>query len=354
MSDEPKSSEPRDPWAPPADVPPGPAAETRADAAPPAAWAPADSAGVIEGPFTWTPAAGAPGAGAPLPFPPSAPPGPAGPPGLFPPYSPYPQFPPPSGPPGYGGYSGYPAHPGYPMPPYGGWPPGAVPRNGFGVTALVLGIIGAVLAIACFGAFLGLPLGIAALVFGIIGLRTVKRGQATNRGQALAGVILGAVAVAVSAAMIALVIGGIASGWFNSDNVITPDRGEQGSPISEGEDVTYSDGLRVTVSGVGAADVPAQYTKGGNAVRFTVTVENTGTSTANLDTSEMNAYGDPADEKPLRDVSTDAGLPPGLRANATATTEVIVVVPAGADGPMEIEIAPGYDYDYAYWDVTVP
>jgi hypothetical protein len=240
------------------------------------------------------------------------------------------------------------------MPLYGGWPP-AAPRNGFGVTALVLGIVGAVLAIACFGAFLGLPLGIAALVFGIIGLRSVRRGQATNRGQALAGVILGVVAVAVSAAVIALVIGGIASGWFDSGDVMTPDRGDYDSPISEGDDASYGDGLRVTVSGVAAAGVPAQYAKDGNAVRFTVTVENTGSSTADLDMSELNAYGDPADSKPLRDVSTDDGLPTGLKVNATATTEVIVVVPADdADGAMEIEIAPGHKYDYAYWDVTLP
>jgi hypothetical protein len=57
------------------------------------------------------------------------------------------------------------------------------PRNGMGVAALVLGILG----------FLIGPLSILAIVFGRIGLTRVARGEANNRGVAQAGFVLGIV-----------------------------------------------------------------------------------------------------------------------------------------------------------------
>ena len=98
-------------------------------------------------------------------------------------------------------YPQYPQHPQYPAPPplppeayptysggtgyeYGGY--GAPPvrrRNGMGVAALVLGIVG----------FLVGPCSILAIIFGRIGLNRVARGEATNRGVAQAGFVLGIV-----------------------------------------------------------------------------------------------------------------------------------------------------------------
>jgi hypothetical protein len=53
---------------------------------------------------------------------------------------------------------------------------------------MILGIVGLV---CC------APAGIAALVLGLQGRRKVQQGSATNGGQALAGIILGVVAIAV-------------------------------------------------------------------------------------------------------------------------------------------------------------
>ncbi|MEY9893940.1 hypothetical protein ABIA35_005038 [Catenulispora sp. MAP12-49] len=67
---------------------------------------------------------------------------------------------------------------------YGGY--GAPPvrrRNGMGTAALVLGIVG----------FLIGPASILAIIFGRIGLTRVARGEATNRGVAQAGFVLGIV-----------------------------------------------------------------------------------------------------------------------------------------------------------------
>ena len=92
----------------------------------------------------------------------------------FPQYPPPPPLPPEAYP-TYTGGQGY---------EYGGY--GAPPvrrRNGMGVAALVLGIVGFVLG----------PCSILAIVFGRIGLNRVARGEATNRGVAQAGFVLGIV-----------------------------------------------------------------------------------------------------------------------------------------------------------------
>ena len=83
--------------------------------------------------------------------------------------------------------------PGYPA-------PAQAQRNGFGVAALVLGILAAVL---FWTIFAGLVLGLLAVVFGILGYRRKSRGEATNGGMALAGAILGGLALAVSAVVLA-------------------------------------------------------------------------------------------------------------------------------------------------------
>jgi hypothetical protein len=266
------------------------------------------------------------------------------------PYSPYPAPPQP----GYGG--GYPGYPGYPMAPYGAWPPPAV-RNGFGTAAMVLGIIAVVLGIACIGAFLGLPVGLGAIVFGVIGLRIAKRGEATNRSQALTGLILGIVASVISAAMIAVILLGALSGTFDSwdtgsGSAISADSGDYGDPLSEDDTATYDDGLLVTVSSVQSTSALKTLTDGGTALTFTVTLVNHGDTAVDLSESEISAYADPDAEDTLDDLSTDKGLSGSLAPDESASTTVIVVVPADDDGTIEIEIAPGYDYDYVYWDVA--
>jgi len=79
--------------------------------------------------------------------------------------------------------------------------PAGSPKNGLGVAALVLGI----LAILTFWTVAGgVLLGLIAIVLGVVGRGRAKRGEATNGGMALAGVILGALGLLVSVALIAL------------------------------------------------------------------------------------------------------------------------------------------------------
>jgi hypothetical protein len=66
------------------------------------------------------------------------------------------------------------------------------PQNGLGTAAMVLGIIALVL---FFTIFIGVVCGVLAIVFGAIGRARVRRGQATNHGQATAGLVTGTIAV---------------------------------------------------------------------------------------------------------------------------------------------------------------
>jgi hypothetical protein len=87
-------------------------------------------------------------------------------------------------------------HPGYPPPPYPGYRP-AGPRNGLGVASLVLAIVGLLSVWSVVG---GITLGIVGAVLGVVGWRRVRRGEADNGGIAIAGIVLGVMAVIVGLA----------------------------------------------------------------------------------------------------------------------------------------------------------
>ncbi|QFZ78708.1 DUF4190 domain-containing protein [Streptomyces fagopyri] len=131
-------------------------------------------------------------AGEPVPPPPIAPEGPGQVPYGYGYAYGYPQY----GPPG----AGHPGAPGYPGGTGYGWPALPLPpSNGMGTAGLVLGIISAVVFCLWPVAFV---VGVLGVIFGAVGRRRVRRGEATNPGQALAGIICGAVGVALSIGMV--------------------------------------------------------------------------------------------------------------------------------------------------------
>lgn len=93
------------------------------------------------------------------------------------------------------GYGGAPGH-------YG-WPGMRPMENGMGITAMVLGIIAA-------GGFCMWPAaivtGVLAVIFGLIGRAKARRGEASNPGQALAGIICGAAGFVLGIGLAVLVI----------------------------------------------------------------------------------------------------------------------------------------------------
>ncbi|MER7219187.1 DUF4190 domain-containing protein [Streptomyces eurythermus] len=106
------------------------------------------------------------------------------------------------------GYPG-PAHASYGAAPYPGgngygWPGmQAAPSNGMGTASLVLGILSDIGFLAW---PLALVLGVLAIIFGALGRGKAKRGEATNPGVALAGLICGATGVVLVLIVFAVII----------------------------------------------------------------------------------------------------------------------------------------------------
>jgi hypothetical protein len=105
----------------------------------------------------------------------------------------------------YGG--GYPGYPGYAGP--SGWTGQGAPQNGFGIAAMVLGILS--ICLFCVYGVLSIVLGVMGVVFGILGRKKAERGEANNAGMALAGIITGSIGIAVGAAIIGLLIVAVAT-----------------------------------------------------------------------------------------------------------------------------------------------
>lgn len=111
---------------------------------------------------------------------------------------------------GQGGYEqqGYGA-PAYGQPSYGapayGQPGYADPndgrpkRNGMGIAALVLGILALLTSWTILG---GIVFGLLAIVLGFLGRGLAKRGEATNGGMALAGLVTGLIGLLISVGLL--------------------------------------------------------------------------------------------------------------------------------------------------------
>jgi hypothetical protein len=102
------------------------------------------------------------------------------------------------------------------------------PANGAGLAAMILGIV-AVVAAPTSWAIITLPIvvacGVLAVYLGVRGRRHARRGEASNSGQALTGVILGSIALAFAAAgTTARVVGGDDWGWKDGHGRASFDR----------------------------------------------------------------------------------------------------------------------------------
>jgi hypothetical protein len=94
-----------------------------------------------------------------------------------------------------------PPGPTQPSPPdgpgYRPYPAGQARRNGVGTAALVIGVVALTLVLLILFSPLGVLAGLVAVVLGIVGLGRANRGEADNRGQAVAGLVTGGFAVLI-------------------------------------------------------------------------------------------------------------------------------------------------------------
>jgi hypothetical protein len=218
------------------------------------------------------------------------------------------------------------------------------PRNGFGITALVLALIGLVFGLVPLTGFLALILGMLAVLFGSLGWARARRGGATNRKMTVIGAALGIGAVALGIWGMTIVFGTfdkIGKGLSGQGGaaVTGSDRPGMSAPteavnqVAFGQSFTYEDGAIIAV----AAPVPYQPSStsaigagSARAVAMSVTVTNGTAKPLSLaGVSLQAAAGDQAAEQ-IFDSAKGVGmssqtLPPGKRQTFT----VAFGVPSG-------------------------
>ncbi|TDC15611.1 DUF4190 domain-containing protein [Streptomyces sp. 8K308] len=225
-----------------------------------------------------------------------------------------------------------------PWPWYGapGWPVlPPPPRNGAGNAALVLGLLSVLTCWTFFLSPLTLPLGVLAVILGLVGLANVRRGHATNRVFAHGGLWTGVAGTAISAVLVVLLVG-----WSTSGP--TEVRSAAGADFVAGPDqeVEFADGLAVTISGPSEADLGHQ---------LVIRVTNEGERTVDLAEGAARAWlGDRRAGVVLLTERPDR-LAPGESGSISFRIDG-AVAGAGERGPLALDYAPGGAYDYGFWE----
>ncbi|WP_433547941.1 DUF4190 domain-containing protein [Streptomyces sp. CA-294286] len=262
-----------------------------------------------------------------------------------------------------------------PTPPYGH--PSAVPapygppRNGMGVAALVLGLVGVFLGMAVFLFWASWLPALLAVIFGFVGLGHVKQGRANNRGLAMAGLILGNVGLLMALGGGAFTIVSVKAIVEHADESILEIEASESAEAAEeakaeeaerakeaakhlalGETYTYENGLKVTVAAprpYTPGEIAFGHEKGDKAIQLVVTVENPTSGTVTMDTHlpyVKDAKG--VDTELLIDSSNQQRVlkttfPPGKK----AVGKYAYSLPGDAAAKIEVSLIT--DYGFVYW-----
>lgn len=260
------------------------------------------------------------------------------------------------------------------QPPFGHAPAQPM-RNGLGTAALVLGIIGTVSGLIPFFFWLAGILGLIALILGLSGRGRVKRGEASNKGATITGVVLGLVALILS------VVGAVITFKAVDEAVDEINKAANGSSAAkkpggdkplekaeEGEDVTgkaleagdgaeYDDGLTVVVSAAKPYtpdEFAVGHTKGNKAYKVTVVIENTGKEKfdANLVTADARAGKDGVEAEQIFDGKLSAPIDGTILPGKKVTANWAFDAPADAK-TMTVEVSPGFEYNETVWELKL-
>ncbi|MEU3554588.1 DUF4190 domain-containing protein [Streptomyces fragilis] len=267
-----------------------------------------------------------------------------------------------------------------PMPPYQ-----QPPKNGMGTAGLVLGIIALVLTATVILSALGGVLGILALVFGIIGISKTKKGEATNKGAAVTGVVLGALSVVAAAAItIASVFlvnklgddiakdldrlekeAGSTSAPLDPGTEESADEagpeGEaaNGKPFTIDEVAEWEDGVSVSIDKIAKfspSDVSAGHEKGNDAYKVTVVVENTTKKNYKLANLMVDATAGENGTPGSQVFDFDSGLELNAGTVAPGKKATLVYgfsVEAGAKS-IDLSITPDFMSEPVVWELKTP
>lgn len=86
------------------------------------------------------------------------------------------------------------------------------PKNGMGIAALIFGVLAL---LTCWIPIIGLVLGIVAIILGIVGRGRANRLQATNKGVATGGLVLGILSAVINIILI-FVVGASVLAFFGA------------------------------------------------------------------------------------------------------------------------------------------
>ncbi|MET8473323.1 DUF4190 domain-containing protein [Streptomyces sp. NPDC006422] len=272
----------------------------------------------------------------------------------------------------------------YPQyPPFQQQPPQQVVRNGLGTAALILGVIGAVSGLIPLLFWLAGILGVIALILGLTGRGRAKRGEATNKGVALAGTILGlaAMGLAVFGAYTTFKAVDDAVDEINKSVSDTKakdttssgdakdkdgkgdkadkggDEPASGETLAAGDSVVYDDDLTVSVSNAVAfspSEFAAGHKKGNHAYKVTVTVTNDSKEKfdASLLTADARSGKDGVKSEQIFDEHVGDGFSGTVLPGKKATVVYGFDAPADAKN-LTVEVTPSFDYDGSQWDLKL-
>ncbi|WP_250290866.1 DUF4352 domain-containing protein [Streptomyces atroolivaceus] len=257
--------------------------------------------------------------------------------------------------------------------------PGTRPaRNGLGISALVLGIIGTVSGLVPLFFWLAGILGLIALILGLAGRGRAKRGEATNKGVTTFGAVLGLVSLILS------VVGAVLT-YKAVDDVVTDinkavadssasakpaagggaaaDGGAAGGTEGEddilraGDSAAYDDGLEVTVGAPApytADEFAIGHTKGNSAYTVSVVIENKGKEKfdATLVAVDARAGEDGVNAEQIFDGTIGEGFTGTVLPGKKITAKYAFDAPADAKN-LTVEVGPGFDWDASQWDLKL-
>lgn len=263
-------------------------------------------------------------------------------------------------------------HPQYP--PFQQQPPQQVARNGLGTAALILGVIGALSGLIPLLFWLAGILGVIALILGLTGRGRAKRGEATNKGIALAGTLLGLAAMG-------LAVFGAYTTFKAADDLVDElnksvsdtkakdakpagdakgkggGKPAAGKTLAAGDAVVYDDDLTVSVSNAvtfSPSEFAAGHKNGNHAYKVTVTVTNDSKKKfdATLLTADARAGKAGTTAEQIFDDNVGDAFTGSILPGKKATVVYGFDAPADAKN-LTVEVTPGFDYDGTQWDLKL-
>ncbi|MGQ4489118.1 DUF4352 domain-containing protein [Streptomyces sp. SAS_281] len=266
--------------------------------------------------------------------------------------------------------------------------PGLRPaRNGLGIAALILGLIGAVSGLIPFLFWLAGILGTIALILGLVGRGRAKRGEATNKNMATFGTVLALIALIMSVVGAVITFkavgdavddinkavsdtttsakpkaGGDKADKAKGDKAKGDDKaGKEEKPTGEaleaGDAIVYDDDLTVTVGDAtvySPGEFAAGHTKGNKAYQVAVVIENAGKEKFDsaLVTVEGRAGKDGVDAEQIFDDKVGSGFTGTILPGKKVTVLYAFDAPSDAKN-LTVEVGPSFTYDSTLWDLKL-